>query len=196
MKKKIRRYKVSILGRTVPLIALAVALSAAVGFALLTNFVAVTGQATVEQSVVLDSEFDGGCHLTWVGQEVDQCTDETETSASWSAEAFGGQTRSVGIRLVNRGDSGAPIEFALDATIPSLDGAVWGTDITAELFDDYDPVDEDCDGASLGSFDSEESSVDGGILDGGESKWYCINLDWNIAAVPGDYDFSADINPV
>src|SRR3989304_7921315 len=116
-------------------------LSATGVLALLANYVSITGQATVDQSVVIDTEdATGGCHLTWAEQSSDQCTGETAKNASWTAVAEGGDTRDVGIRLANRGSIDAPVDVVVSGDVPV--DAAWDTDVVVQLFDDYDPVTE------------------------------------------------------
>ncbi len=193
-KGKWLRGNVSVFGKTVPVFVLAIALSAAVGFALLTTYVTTTGSADVEQSVVIDLDDDtGGCHLTWDDQSDDQCTDETETSALYSAEAVGGDTRDVGIRLRNRGETVAPVDVVVSGTVP--DGAAWGTDVVVSLYGDYDPVDEECLGESLGTYASSGDSLPAGDVEAEGERWVCIRHFWVINAEPGDYSFSASVEP-
>jgi hypothetical protein len=162
--------------------------------ALLTNYASITGLATVDQSVVIDTDDDtGGCHLTWAEQSTDQCGDETETSASWSAEAEGGDTRDVGIRLKNRGSVDAPVDVVVSGSVP--EGASWGTDVVVQLYGDYDPVDEECLGEPLGTYGDSGDSVSAGEVPADDERWVCVRQTWDIAATPGSYDFTADINP-
>ena len=101
------------------ILAVTVAVSATGVFALLTNYVTITGLATVEQSVVLEE-----CHLTWDGQSTDQCTEGTDPDATWSASASGGDTRSVGINLVNSAEStDAIVDFVFGQNAPQRSGA-------------------------------------------------------------------------
>ena len=168
-------------------------LSATGVLALLANYVSITGLATVDQSVTLEE-----CHVSVFDESAgdDTCIEDEETpelDASWTTSAAGGDTRAVGIHLTNNGADGAPIDFVLSATIP--EDAVWGSDVTAELFSDYNSVTEECSGTSLGTFDSETDTVSGGTLGGDSDQWYCIELSWDIAAVPGEYGADVSINP-
>ena len=54
------RGNVSIFGKIIPVFVLAIALSATIGFALLTTYVTTTGDADVSQSVVIDLDDDTG----------------------------------------------------------------------------------------------------------------------------------------
>ena len=165
------------------ILAVTVAVSATGVFALLTNYVTITGLATVEQSVVLEE-----CHLTWDGQSTDQCTEGTDPDATWSASASGGDTRAVGINLVNNAEStDAIVDFVLTEG-GSNAGTIVGGDVTVILYDDYNMAEEECTGSPV---NMEDLTVQAG----GGNNWFCLKMEWNIAANPGAYDFTVDVNP-
>src|SRR3989344_9335063 len=158
-------------------------LSATGVLALLANYVSITGQATVDQSVTLEE-----CHLTWLGQSNDQCTEGDDPDATWSASASGGDTRSVGINLVNSAQTtDATVDFVL-AEGGSNAGTIADGDVTVILFDDYNIVTEECEGSVV-------SMQDLTVQSGGGDNWFCLEMTWDIAANPGTYDFTVDVNP-
>ena len=179
------RGNVSIFGKSVPVIALAIALSATVGFALLTNYVTVTGMATVQQSVVLKQ-----CHLTWDGHTDDECDEPglEGADATWNAQASGGDTRAVGINLNNRAEgTPAMVDFVLVEGLGNA-GTMLDGDVTVTLHEGYNMADEECVGLAVGMTDRT-------VPAGGGDTWFCLKLVWNIAADPGPYDFTLDVNP-
>ncbi len=198
MRKRSRswlRGNVRVFGRNVSVLLLAIALSATAAFALLTNYVSVTGNASVEQSVVIDTtDTTGGCHLTWDTESTDQCTGETISSASWTATAAGGETRDVGLRIANKGDIAAPVDVVASGTVPV--DAAWNADVIVQLYSDYNPTTEDCVGETpVGTFITSGSSLSLSDLPANSEQWVCIRQTWVINAQPGAYTFDVDLNP-
>lgn len=185
------RGNVSVFGKTIPVFVLAIALSAAVGFALLTTYVTTTGEATVQQSVVLED-----CHFS-VGGGQDQCTGETETTAHYDLSASGGDTRDVGLELTNRAeDTSAGVDFVLAPTLPGTAtlGLLPDNDVVVELWNDYDTSTETCAGSKVGTFTTQTLTVSD-TIPADTTIFYCLKHIWAINAEPGTYSFDVDINP-
>ena len=194
--EKLRKGQVTIFGKTISVLVAVLTLVAlsGVGLALLTAYVTLTGTATVSQSVVLDTtDPKGGCELSVYPNTTDLCTGETETTASYTITAYGGDTRDLGLRLKNRASTTAPLKVSVAGTLPG--SALWDSDVKVELWSDYNPSLQTCAGTKVGEFSTSGSELIPASLAAGDGQWLCVKHIWNIAGIPGPYGFTVVVKP-
>jgi len=126
---------ISIFGRTLPIFAVAAVLLVGTAVALLTNYITITGNATVAQSVLLD-DFES----TWKYNANVSFVPHT-TQATWSViGAVAGDEQDVGFELSNFAEVQAPVVIVSNTTGPNHLQYQKCTDVNVTIWSDYTPA--------------------------------------------------------